>query len=90
MFLKKSGNIYFISFYFIQQIKHSDFLPEAPRSIAFMVVITTLIFIWTAMTLTDAHVSAETIFTVYLISLTIAVPPALVACLSIGNNCPVL
>jgi hypothetical protein len=52
-----------------------------------MVIITTAIFVWTAVTLSDVQAPPVDIFTSYLISLTIAVPPALVACLSIGEFC---
>jgi cation-transporting ATPase 13A2 len=62
-----------------------QFMPDAMNAILFMVIITTCIFGWSASQLQKLDVSAHDIGISYLTALTIAVPPGLVACLSIGS-----
>jgi cation-transporting ATPase 13A2 len=63
-----------------------QFLPDAMLAIAFMVIITTAIFGWSADQLKELNTSDYYIGIAYLTALTIAVPPGLVACLSIGTS----
>lgn len=63
-----------------------QFLPDALLAIGFMVIITTAIFGWSADQLKLIDTTDELIVEAYLTALTIAVPPGLVACLSIGTS----
>jgi cation-transporting P-type ATPase 13A2 len=67
-----------------------SFLPDALRAIFFMVIITTAIFGWSADQLVRLDSTNEDIILAYLTALTIAVPPGLVACLSIATSISVL
>jgi cation-transporting ATPase 13A2 len=67
-----------------------SFLPDALWSILFMVVITTCIFAWTAKELKKLDTADADVFVAYLTALTIAVPPGLVACLSIATSISVV
>jgi cation-transporting P-type ATPase 13A2 len=67
-----------------------SFLPDAMRAIFFMVIITTAIFGWSADQLVKLDSSNEDIIIAYLTALTIAVPPGLVACLSIATSISVV
>ena len=62
-----------------------QFMPDALNAIAFMVIITTAVFGWSASELKKVNTVDDDIFVAYLTALTIAVPPGLVACLSIGS-----
>lgn len=59
-------------------------------AIVFMVVITTAIFGWSADELKKLDTSDGDVVIAYLTALTIAVPPGLVACLSIGTSIAVV
>ena len=61
------------------------FFGDALNAMVFMVVITTMIFGWTAKQLIDLDSSDVDVTLAYLTSLTIAVPPGLVACLSVAT-----
>ncbi len=67
-----------------------QFLPETLTAIVFMVVITTAVFCWSAKQLRSINASNYEIGIAYLTALTIAVPPGLVACLSIGISLSIL
>lgn len=67
-----------------------SFLPDALLAILFMVIITTAIFGWSASQLKNIHASNKDVVIAYLTALTIAVPPGLVACLSIATSISVV
>jgi cation-transporting P-type ATPase 13A2 len=67
-----------------------SFLPDALYAIFFMVIITTAIFGWSADQLVALDTSNKDIVIAYLTALTIAVPPGLVACLSIATSISVV
>jgi cation-transporting ATPase 13A2 len=67
-----------------------SFMPDAFRAILFMVVITTAIFGWSADQLKRLGTLDADVVTAYLTALTIAVPPGLVACLSISTSVSVM
>lgn len=62
------------------------FFADAIQAMFFMVVLTTAIFCWSASELVRLHTSTADIVTAYLTALTIAVPPGLVACLSVATS----
>lgn len=63
-----------------------QFMPDAMLAILFMVIITTAIFGWSADQLKKLDTVDGDVVIAYLTALTIAVPPGLVACLSIGTS----
>jgi P-type E1-E2 ATPase len=63
-----------------------SFMPAALWAILFMVIITTVIFGWSADQLKQLGTTDGDVIIAYLTALTIAVPPGLVACLSIGTS----
>jgi cation-transporting ATPase 13A2 len=67
-----------------------SFMPDALRAILFMVLITTCIFGWSAAELKRLGTSNRGVVLAYLTALTIAVPPGLVACLSIATSISVM
>eukprot|EP01034_Spumella_vulgaris_P033715 gene33715-41597_t len=67
-----------------------SFMPEAIMAILFMVIITTVIFAWSADQLKKLDTGDGDVVIAYLTALTIAVPPGLVACLSIGTSISVV
>jgi len=68
------------------KIEIVQFMPDAMNAILFMVVITTCIFGWSSSQLKVLGTTDGDTFIAYLTALTIAVPPGLVACLSIGSS----
>jgi cation-transporting ATPase 13A3/4/5 len=62
-----------------------QFMPDALNAIIFMVIITTAVFGWSASQLKKLDAVDDDVGIAYLTALTIAVPPGLVACLSIGS-----
>lgn len=65
-------------------------MPDALRAIFFMVVITTAIFGWSASQLKEIGTVDGDVVIAYLTALTIAVPPGLVACLSVATSISVV
>jgi magnesium-transporting ATPase (P-type) len=65
-------------------------MPDALRAILFMVIITTAIFGWSADQLKRIGSTDGDVIIAYLTALTIAVPPGLVACLSIATSISVV
>lgn len=63
-----------------------SFMPDAMNAILFMVIITTTIFGWSSSQLKKLGTTDTDTGLAYLTALTIAVPPGLVACLSIGSS----
>ena len=62
------------------------FFADTNNAMIFMVVLTTAIFIWSACNLGRLHTPPVDIFLAYLTALTIAVPPGLIACLSVATS----
>lgn len=62
------------------------FFADTSNAMIFMVILTTGIFIWSAIELTQIDTAPIDIFLAYLTALTIAIPPGLVACLSVATS----
>eukprot|EP01034_Spumella_vulgaris_P033697 gene33697-41572_t len=70
--------------------QQDSFEPEELKVMMFMVLITSVIFVWSGVTLEAIHTSTYELAISYLTALTIAVPPGLVACISIATSMSVI